>query len=137
MGDDTNMILYDYWSPWSNFNFKRLTDYKLYFKRKVTSNSIAYRYFSLDSLLSGGTITNPSQTLINFIQTKFKPKRINPTTGEEEDDPNNYLEASPVISASEGSKIVYRIPVYINIGGSYKNLRGVTKYTYETASINQ
>ena len=126
IGDDTNLTLYDYWSPWSNYNFKELKmgyndGYEFYFKRKTNLTTGSYRYFKIDNLLSN------TNNLIDYIKARFRPNN----------EAENWIDAEQVISKSEGTMIVYRIPIYIKTGNSYRNIRGITKYTYECSTINQ
>ena len=104
---------YDYWTPNSSYKFKPLRDFEFYFKRRTTLGRDSYRYFSLKNLLSNLT------SLEEYIKNRFSLESE-----------NNWLETEYLFAESNGYESVYRIPVYINVNDTYRNLRDISKYIF-------
>ena len=104
---------YDYWTPNSSYKFRPLRDFEFYFKRRTALGRNSYRYFKLENLLSN--LTN----LKEYIENRFSLESE-----------NNWLETEYLFAESNGYESVYRIPVYINVNDTYRNLRDISKYIF-------
>ena len=112
------MLLYDYWFPSSSYEFTELQDFNFYIKRKVSQNSSSFRYFKIDNLLSN---TNSLKEYISNTDN-FKPYEPD----------KSMLDVVELESAEDGSYSIYCIYVYIYVNKTYKNIRGISKYTFES-----
>ena len=111
------VLLYDHWFPSSSYTFEKFDEFKFYFKKKPSASIQHFRYFNLDGLLQNETY------LKNYIIDRFNPHQ---------DSSLNQLDVIEIETAEDGSYSIYGIYVYIYLNETYKNIRGITKYTFES-----